>query len=176
MLKLILYCLGIFAAKAIEVTFGSLKVIMVTKNKRAISAALAFVESLIWALIVSGIMSDLQSKPWLLVSYCIGNATGYALGSFIENKLALGTVSAQIISSYDNREKISSILDKNNIGYTTTVGEGSKDINCVFTVIIKRKNYQEIIDEIKSDIPDTFIVVNDITKSIGGHGKRIRRR
>ena len=169
MLKLILPAIFTFILKTVEVTFGSLKVILVTKNKKTLSALFAFIETIIWSLVVSSIISDIKSKPLILIAYCLGNAAGYALGSFIEDKMALGTVNVQVTSLYQNREKITKILESYNVGYSVTVSEGAKDTNCMFTAVLKRKNYRAVVDEIKNNVDNCFFTVTDVSKSIGGH-------
>lgn len=165
----VLTCIIVFVSQAIEITFGSLKVIFVTKNHRLLSALFAFVEAVIWAIVVSNVISDITSKPWLLISYCLGNAAGYIIGSFIESKMALGTVSLQITSAVENRDKITEIFDKYNTGYTVISGEGAVNTNCVFAAVMKRRMYHKVMDEINENVPGCFFAISDVSKSVGGH-------
>lgn len=164
-----LTCIIVFISQAIEITFGSLKVIFVTKNHKLLSALFAFIEAVIWAIVVSNVISDITSKPFLLISYCLGNAAGYIIGSLIEGKMALGTVNLQVTSAFENREKIEKIFDEFNTGYTVVVGEGAKNTNCTFTAIMKRRSYHKILDAINKEVSGCFFTINDVSKSVGGH-------
>ena len=168
-MQILIRCLLVFIGKTVEVTFTSVKLILLTRQKRLLSALCAFIETLLWALIVSDVIQDLKTSWPILLSYCLGNAAGYFIGSLVEEKIALGTTSVQIISAYSNREKITKILDSFGFGYTISVTEGSKEVNCNYTVIIKRRMVEKLISTLKEKVPDCFVTTADVIKSVGGH-------
>ena len=111
-------CLIVCAAKIIEISIQALKTCMMVKGQRIKAAGLGFIECMIWGLVISTIISTLGDNLFLLLFYCAGYATGLFLGSTIENKIALGTSSLELIANEENTAKITDFLKENSKGYT----------------------------------------------------------
>ena len=167
----VLVCLIICAAKIIEITIQSLKTCMMVKGQRVKAAALGFIECAIWGLVISTIIGTLGDNLFLLLFYCVGYATGLFLGSTIENKIALGTSSLELIANDDCTEKIVAYLKKNGRGYTVLNGHGSTDkMNLIF-IVLPRRDANKVLREIREECENhVFVVASDVSKYAGGYG------
>ncbi|MBR2650261.1 MAG: DUF2179 domain-containing protein [Clostridia bacterium] len=167
----VVVCLIVCAAKIIEITIQSLKTCMMVKGQRLKAAGLGFVECTIWGLVISTIIGTLGDNLFLLVFYCIGYATGLFLGSTLENKIALGTSSLELIANDENTEKITEYLKENSRGYTVFDGHGSKDKMNMIMIILPRRDTLAVAKRIREICNNNvFVVVDDISKYAGGYG------
>lgn len=164
-------CFIVCAAKIVEITIQSLKTCMMVKGQRLKAAGLGFVECLIWGLVISTIIGTLGDNLFLLAFYCVGYATGLFLGATLENKIALGTSSLELIANDENTEKIIEYLQESKRGYTVLDGHGSKDkMNMIF-IVLPRRDATSVLKEIRKICRDNvFVVVDEVSKYAGGYG------
>ena len=164
-------CFIVCAAKIVEITIQSLKTCMMVKGQRLKAALLGFVECLIWGLVISTIIGTLGDNLALLAFYCVGYATGLFLGATLENKIALGTSSLELIANDENTDKIIAYLDENSRGYTVLDGHGSKDKMNMILIVLPRRDAPSVLKEIRKICQNNvFIVVDEVSKYAGGYG------
>ena len=169
----VLTCFAIFAAKVIEIGISSIKTTCMVKGELKLATFLAFIECLIWGFVVSSVITSLSSNAWLLLSYCVGYATGLFVGSIIESKIALGT---STISMTVNGEKLQSVeehLKNHNQGYSVFEGRGSQGTVYRVEVTMPRKDVKGAMKKIR-EICDNkvFVVSSEVSKFSGGYGIR----
>lgn len=164
-------CLIVCAAKIIEISIQALKTCMMVKGQRIKAAGLGFIECMIWGLVISTIISTLGDNLFLLLFYCAGYATGLFIGSTIENKIALGTSSLELIANEKNTEKITEFLKEKNKGYTVFEGRGSTDkMNMIF-IVLPRKETLKMLKNIRKLCDNkVFVVASEVSKYAGGYG------
>lgn len=164
-------CLIVCAAKIIEITIQSLKTCMMVKGQRLKAAGLGFLECLIWGLVISTIIGTLGDNLFLLAFYCVGYAMGLFLGSTLENKIALGTSSFQLIANDENTEKIIGYLRENARGYTVFEGHGSKERMNMILIVLPRRDTLPALKQIRTICQNNvFVVVDEVSKYAGGYG------
>ncbi len=164
-------CFIVCAAKIIEITIQSLKTCMMVKGQRLKAAGLGLLECAIWGLVISTIIGTLGDNLFLLAFYCVGYATGLFLGSTLENKIALGTSSLELIANDKNTEKITKYLQENARGYTVFDGHGSKDKMNMILIVLPRRDASSVLKEIRKICDNNvFVVVDDVSKYAGGYG------
>ena len=164
-------CFIVCLAKIIEITIQSLKTCMMVKGERLKAAGLGFIECLIWGLVISTIIGTLGDDLLLLLFYCVGYATGLFLGSTLENKIALGTSSLQLIANDENTDKIAEYLKERSRGYTVFEGYGSKDKMNMIMIVLQRRDASKVSKEIRKLCKNNvFVVVDEVSKYSGGYG------
>lgn len=172
-LELILTCLMICCAKIVEISIQSVKTVCMVKGERKLAAALAFVECLLWGFVISSVITSLSSNVFLLLSYCVGYASGLFLGSIIESKIALGTSSVQIMVDNDHIELVEKYLKEKGYGFTVLDGHGSKETMHVVIMVLARKTVKKTMQEIRKLCDgDVFMVSSEISNFAGGYGIR----
>ena len=164
-------CILVCCAKIVEITIQSLKTCMMVKGQRLKAAGLGFIECTIWGLVISTLIGTLGDNLVLLIFYCIGYATGLFLGSTLENKIALGTSSLQLIANNENVEKIKEYLGTKGLGYTEFSGHGSKDPMNMIMIVLPRKESAKVLKEIRSKCNNqVFVVASEVSRYAGGYG------
>lgn len=172
-MEIVLTCLAVFAAKVIEIGISSIKTTCMVKGERKLATALAFIECLIWGFVVSSVITSLSSNVWLLLSYCIGYATGLFVGSVIESKIALGTSTISMIVGDEYLAKVEERLKNHNQGYSVFDGRGSKGPVHRVEVTLPRKDVKGAIKKIREICDNNvFLVSSEVSRFTGGYGIR----
>ena len=167
----IVFCLIICACKIVEISFSSLKTVFLVKGRKSFAACFAFIECMVWGLIVSGIITDLNNNIYWLLAYCAGYSLGFYFGSIIESKLAIGTIDAKMVVPIKYTSNVEKYLQDNNYGYYITCGKGAEGKKSVFTIIVPRKQAKNIRKNITDICDGNIFVTNfDVTYYHGGYG------
>jgi len=150
----------IMLARIADVSIGTLRIIMLSKNKKVIPPILGFFEVLIWIVAISRIMQDLDNYV-TYVAYAGGFAIGNYIGIKIEEKLAMGVMIVRVVTSKPGCELIAR-LRAANYGVTTVDARGGReDVNIIYT-IIHRSELKRVVEIIKKYNPKAFYSVEDV--------------
>ena len=156
----------IFVARILDVTIGTIRIVMVSKGQKYWAPLLGFFEILIWLLAISRIFENLDNWACYF-AYAAGFATGNYIGLIIEERLAMGIVKIQIITRRNASELIQNLK---NAGYGITHHDakgGSENVSIIYS-IIKRNEIQKVENLVKSTNPKAFYSIEDV-KSVS-HG------
>jgi uncharacterized protein YebE (UPF0316 family) len=156
----------IFVARIFDVTLGTLRIIFVARGKRNLAPVLGFFEVLIWIVVISQLVQNLEA----FTAY-IGYAAGFAAGNYVEmwleDKMALGTYMMRMITSEDVTELVCRLRD-GGYGVTRVEGEGSKGkVNLIYTVV-KRRNMEQVLAIIHAIKPNAFVSMEEIRSTEKG--------
>ena len=122
---------------------------------------------------MSSVITSLSSNVWLLLSYCIGYATGLFVGSVIESKIALGTSTISMIVGDEYLVKVEEHLKNHNQGYSVFDGRGSKGPVHRVEVTLPRKDVKGAIKKIREICDNNvFLVSSEVSRFTGGYGIR----
>lgn len=164
-------CLIVCLSKVLEISIQNLKIMLMVKGQKIRATMLAFLECLIWGLVISSVITTLGNNMFLLFFYCLGYALGLFVGSTLENKIALGTTNIEFIVSEKNTEKIITYLKEKEKGFTIFEGKGSKGKVNMILVVVSRKEAKSLITEIEEICEDdVFEIMSDVSKFTGGYG------
>ncbi len=152
--------LMIFAARVVDVTLGTLRIIFVSRSMRLLAPAIGFVEALIWLLAVGQIFQHL-TNPVLYIAYAAGFAAGNYMGIYLEGKLAMGLQVVRTITAEDATELIE-YLKENDFGVTSISASGVSGQVRLILSVIKRKDLPRLIQVIREKMPKAFISVEDV--------------
>ncbi len=156
----ILLPLLIFVARISDVTFGTLRIVMVSKGQKLIAPLLGFFEVIIWLVTMSKIIQNIDN--WVAyVAYGAGFAVGNYIGLIIEEKLAVGIVKLQIITR-KSADNLIAKLKAGGYGITYHEAQGANENVAVIYSIIKRNEIQKVIDIIATYNPNAFYSIEDV--------------
>ena len=88
--SMILTCVLIVFARIADVSIGTIRTINVVQGRRTVAVILGFFEVLIWVVVVSRVINQINERPIYPIAYAFGFALGNYIGMTIENKLAMG--------------------------------------------------------------------------------------
>ena len=150
----------IFISRVCDVSLGTIRNLMIGKGYRKLAPILGFFEVLIWIVVVSQVMKNLD-KIACYFAWAAGFATGTYVGLFIEGKIALGLQLVRVFIQ-NNSEDLIDELVKANHGVTVVNAHGAKAPVKMIYLIVKRKYVQEVIELIDQKNPSAFFTVEDI--------------
>jgi uncharacterized protein YebE (UPF0316 family) len=112
----------IFILRVLNNALGTIRVVLITRDRRLSAAVLAFIEALVFAVVIANVVKDL-SNVLNMVAYCGGFAVGGYVGMAIEAHFLTTYMIATIITHTKGHE-IASTLRARGYGVTETTGEG----------------------------------------------------
>ncbi len=157
----------IFTARIVDVSIGTIRIILISRGHRYMAPFLGFFEILIWLMAISTAMQNINNFGSYLL-YAAGFSIGNYVGMVIEAKLSPGYRSIKIITS-NLVEELPVKLRQEGFGVTVLDGKGMKgDVYILFSVVPKR-DVNRVIG-ISHDLePDAFITVEDIKSQYTGY-------
>jgi uncharacterized protein YebE (UPF0316 family) len=164
----------IFMARVMDVTLATIRTLMVVQGRKVQAAAIGFFEVGIYVTALSSVVSSLDD-PLKLFAYCLGFATGNFVGITIENKIALGNLSAQIILKNSENHDLVDSLREHGFGVTIIRGEGINGPKEVLNIALNRKDLNNLKKLVYEHEADAFITVNNINPISGGYFSNIKK-
>ncbi len=150
----------IFIARIFDVSIGTIRIILVARDRRALAAMLGFVEVLIWLAAISQIVSNLNHVV-NYIAYAAGFAAGTYIGMTIERRIAIGTMLVRIITPRQS-ERLQRELNARGYRFTSVPAEGSKGPVTVLFTIVARSALGKLQTLLKQVEPGAFYTVEDI--------------
>ncbi|MBI3500827.1 MAG: DUF2179 domain-containing protein [Bacteroidetes bacterium] len=150
----------IFFSRICDVTLGTLRHVLMARGNTRLVPVLGFFEVLIWIVVVSQVMKQLNNVA-CYIAWAGGFATGSYVGLLIEEKLAFGM---QLIRMITNRDctALLNAMQKANHGTTLLNAQGAKGPVQIILIVVKRKNLEEVTALIEKHEPDIFYSIEDI--------------
>ena len=156
----------IFVARIFDVTLGTLRIIFVARGKRNLAPVLGFFEVLIWIVVISQLVQNLESFT-AYIGYAAGFAAGNYFGMWLEDKLAIGTYILRLITAEDSSE-LAQMIRKAGYGVTTVEGEGASGrVHLIYT-IVKRRNVEQVLAIIHEIKPNAFVSIAEVRSTEKG--------
>ena len=148
----------IFILKIIENCLNTIRIILVSNNKKVLGALLLGITSLLW--IISASIVIINNSILKIISFVIGSVIGSYLGSLIEEKIALGTSLITVI--IDN--KYTDII-KNKLNYKISIIKNDKED--ILLIIVPRKKRNNLVNIIKK-INNNATIISERIYHING--------
>lgn len=163
---LLLGYLFIFTARVADVALGVIRTLMLVKGKKIAAAGLGFFEVIIFILALNKVVQDLDN-PINLFFYAAGFATGNIVGSILEEKLALGHITVQVITMARPLE-LTKILREQGFGVTILEGQGKLGVRRILNILVTRKEMNRLMDIIDDWDAKAFVTIFETRATKGG--------
>lgn len=159
----------IFFGKIFEVTVSTVRIVLISRGERVKGAAIAFVEIVLWLLITGTVLTGFKDDIFRVLVFAVAFALGNYLGSWLEDRLAFGLCSVQVIvPECEKSHELAAVLRNNNFAVTTVKGRGKDGERELMLLHIKRKRISEASNLIKANLDNPVIVINDAKVIHGG--------
>jgi uncharacterized protein YebE (UPF0316 family) len=165
-LSLIILPILIFLARIADVTFGTIRIIFVSRGMKWLATFFGFFEIIIWLFAIGQIFGNLTNITYY-VAYASGFACGNFVGIWIEEKMAIGTLIVRIITRNDGLQLIE-LFRSENFGVTSFDAQGSTGKVKIIYTIIKRRDLQKIVELIKKFNPRAFYSIEEVRSASEG--------
>ena len=165
-MEVLIFITIILAIQIVYVSFFTLRMIFTLKGKRYLAASISMFEVAIY---ITGlnIVLDRLDNPINLFAYSLGYGLGVLAGTKIEEWLAIGYVTVQVVSQYID-ENLPQTLREKGYGVTSWFAKGKDGDRLVLYVLTRRKNQHKLFDLIKEIDPKAFVISHEPTFFQGG--------
>jgi uncharacterized protein YebE (UPF0316 family) len=153
----------IFTVRVLSITLSTIRYLTMGRANRFFVSGIAFFEALTFAVTFGVVARDLTNL-WFLFAYCAGFAMGTWVGILIEDWMAQGYQSINIISMSKSLLLVQAVREAG-FGATRTSGEGTSGTVGVIYVVARRRNVPQVVEIVTSIDPKAFITVGE-TRSV----------
>lgn len=160
--------LFIFFARVVDMSLDVIRILMLTRDRRFLAAAIGFVEVAIFIVAISQVLSGGLNDPFKIIAYAGGFATGNYVGSLIDARLALGYISLQVFCDKCNHDQMGSTLRSEGFGVTSVSGQGRDGERTILFVTLKKKDLSKAISLLEKIYPEAFYSIYDARHIHGG--------
>jgi uncharacterized protein YebE (UPF0316 family) len=151
----ILWAVGIFLARIVDVSLGTIRTVTIVRGWRAVAALIGFVEVTIFICVITRVITHIDS--WINVfAYSGGFAAGTFVGMTIEKKLAPGRVLMRVISK-GFWTQVAEKLRENGFGVTEFSGVGKEGAVSILESVIERKKMPKFIHLVEDVDSSAFV-------------------
>lgn len=157
----------IFLSKVLENALATLRLIVVSNGKKMTGAILQFIISLVWVIVTGSVLIDITKDPLKVVFFALGSMVGSYLGSYFEEKMAMGSNTLTAIVDADISKLITDKIRDMGYAVTSTKGEGKDKTRSILYIVVSRKKQKKIMNMI-SDIDNSAMIIASHTSSIHG--------
>ena len=149
----------IFGLRIVDVSMATMRMLLIMRSQKLLVPLIGFFEVIIWIVAVGSAIRNLDSA-WHVLGYAGGFATGSLVGLAIEEKLAVGLASIQVISQHGGVE-LAEALRGRGFGVTEFAGQGREGKVEVVQTVVLRRQIPEVIEEVDRWDPDAFVSVEE---------------
>lgn len=174
-MEFVLGYLFIFLARVTDVTMATIRMLMVVQGRKFHAAIIGFFEVTIYVTVLGKVVSSLDNIGNLL-AYALGFACGNYVGIFIESRIALGKIAAQVILKADDNHELIEKLRENGFGVTVVSGCGKEGNRDILHIAINRKDLERLKQIIYDYDERAFITANSIDPISGGYYSSLRKK
>jgi uncharacterized protein YebE (UPF0316 family) len=161
------WTLIIFVARVFDVSLGTIRVHFIVRQKKPMAALTGFVEVLIFIVIVSRVIQDIQHWPYVL-AYAGGFATGTLLGMHLTEVLSRQMVQVTVISNGPS-VVVEAALREAGFALTRYGGTGRDGSVNVLDVVCVSRGLADLIEIVTRIDPKAFLYSQELSASRGGH-------
>ncbi|MDA9808251.1 DUF5698 domain-containing protein [Flavobacteriales bacterium] len=157
-MELIFSALIIFSLRLADQSLGTMRTLLVSKNKPIYAALIGLVESAIWIVAISQVIKDIDD-PVLIGAYAAGFAAGTILGTYIERIVGVGNIVVRVFTASNSPSVAETLRDK---GYGVTVidGEGKDGPVKIYLCVIPRRKLKSVLNMIEEINPNAYITTD----------------
>lgn len=148
------------------VTLFTMRMILTLKGQRYIAAAVSVVEIVIY-IVGLGIVLDNLDRIENLIAYAIGYGIGVLVGMKIEEKLALGYITVNVITK-EYEPDIPNRLRDLGYGVTNWVAYGREGERLMMEILTHRKYERKLYQQVKDLDSSAFIISHETKAYFGG--------
>ena len=157
-MDIVFAALLIFSLKLADTSLGTMRTLLVSKNKPIYAALVGLLESAIWIVAISQVIKDIDDTA-LIIAYAVGFSAGIIFGSYIERMVGVGNIIVRVFSP-SNSPSVAEKLRENGHGVTVIDGEGKDGPVKVYLCIIQRRKLKSVLKMIQEINPDAYITTD----------------
>lgn len=156
----------ILVINIVYVSFFTIRMILTLKGQRYLAALISMVEVVIYVVGLGLVLNNLNQIQ-NLIAYAVGYGLGVIIGMKIEEKLALGYITVNVITKEYDKDLPKVIRDKG-YGVTSWMAHGREGERMSMQILTPRKYELNLYETIKTEDPKAFIIAYEPKSIYGG--------
>jgi uncharacterized protein YebE (UPF0316 family) len=166
-LETVAWTLLIFMARVVDVGLGTIRVQFIVRRQKLLAALTGFVEVLIFILIVSRVIRDVENLTFVL-AYAAGFAVGTLVGMTLTEKLSKRVVQATVIC-HSAPGAVEEAMRQAGFALTRYQGVGRDGPVDVLDVVCSTKGLPRLNQVVAGADPQAFLYTQELTGLHGGY-------
>lgn len=155
----------IFALEALYVSVTTVRWIILVRGRRYLASAISFFELILYVVALGMVVTKL-GDPLRVVVYALGYAAGALVGSWVEERLALGFTIFHIITNTDT--PLVSKLREAGLGITVWDAEGREGRRRMLMAVARRRWTHEVLELVERVDKHAFVIRTEPQAFKGG--------
>ncbi|WLD95316.1 DUF2179 domain-containing protein [Alkalihalobacillus sp. AL-G] len=164
----------ILIINVVYVSFFTVRMILTLKGQRYLAAITSVFEVVVYV-IGLGIVLDNLNEIQNLIAYAIGYGLGVIVGMKIEEKLALGYITVNVITK-EFESDIPNSLRNRGYGVTHWLADGREGPRLMMEILTSRKSEHDLYNNVKALDPKAFMISHEPKAFYGGFWVKAIRR
>lgn len=169
---LLLTAAFIFALRVINNAVGTVRLVLLARQEKLLTSVLAFFEALVFAVTITGVVTDLRNG-FNLMAYCGGFAVGSYVGLLIEARLITSFSIVNIFSQVDGHQ-LALALRQAGFGVTEIAGEGHSGKVTMLRSMVNQRDVPRMMTIVEETEGDAFVALEPARSVQGGYLRRPR--
>jgi uncharacterized protein YebE (UPF0316 family) len=157
----------VFVLRVVNNAIGTVRVIAMNEDRRALGFGLASLESLLFAYTAGIVLTDLDNLP-NLGAYVLGFAVGGYVGLFIERRFLNVYNVVEVTAEKDIAHEIATHLRYHGHGVTETSGAGAMGDVMQLRIVAHHTDIRDVLERVREIKPDAFVTVEESRMIRGG--------
>jgi len=177
-MNIFIWAVIVFLSILIQVLFGTVRLIMMVKNKKILTIIIGFFEAAIAIAIAITVVSQAIKDGinlYMVLSYAAGFAIGLYIGMLISQLISKDILSINIISR-SHCEEIEEYLRDKGFGVTSYNGNGKDGGLKSLHIICNKNSFNRLKSFVKKMDPKVLITSHSLEGLSGGYIYNIRSR
>lgn len=161
-----LLALAIFASRILDVSLGTVRILVGFRGYRLMAACIGFVEAFVWVIAVSQVLRHID-QWYLAAAYAAGFAVGNFTGITLERRLGVGRELARVIS-YQQEVQLAAALRRH--GYHVVELQGTRRNDepvQVLYVVERRRHMSRLIQRVRELDGQAVYTITDVKSCHG---------
>lgn len=150
----------IFLIRVGDMSLDTLRVLFVVRGRRLPTWVVGFLQSALWVVAVSSVLSQL-GNPLNLLGYAAGFATGSVVGLALEERLAIGHNHLRVIST-QRGSAIADSLRAEGYAVTELAGRGRDGTVAILTTSVRRRDIERVRQGVLAADPEAFVTLTEV--------------
>ena len=157
-MDIVFAALIIFSLKLADTSLGTMRTLLVNRNKPIYAALVGLLESGIWIVAITQV-AKAWNDPVLMAAFAVGFAAGIIFGSYIERMVGVGNIIVRVFCP-SKSPSVAEKLRENGHGVTVIDGEGKDGPVKVYLCIIQRRKLKSVLKMIQEINPKAYITTD----------------
>lgn len=166
-MEVLILCITIIFVRIIDVSMGTVRMILMVKGRTIVASCIGFFEVLIWFLIIREALTveapSTLAHFFIALSFAGGFSIGSLIGGTLSNKFVSGNYGVQVVMDCRDKSKIDRIREAGYAVSVIDVIDQDEDLidKQMLIIMIKKKRLTQLRKLIRSIDSDAFMVVNE---------------